>query len=285
MAVHVPLVISGPTAQPIGSKGRTVSTPAVEEILGQLPIEQLAAQFGVDPQTVTQAAAAAIPSLIGGLQHNADQGGEQAVAGALAQHGSSNLLDSGSVDLNSVDTADGAKIVQHIFGDQSTQLAHAIGQRTGASGSLVNQLLPILAPIVLAYLAKKLTGSQPAGSGGGILGNILGSVLGGQSGTQTSSGGGMLGSILGGILSGGGIGSVLGGAEASQAPSSPVPDQPSSEPQSSGGVFTTTPVSDAGSLSVDETPDATVDEPQQAPTPQTSSSIVDEILGGLFGKR
>jgi len=199
-----------------------VSTSAVEEILGQLPLPQLAAQLGVDPQTAAQAAAAVIPSLIGGLQHNADQGQEQAIAGALAQHGSSNLFDTGSIDLNSVDTADGAKIVQHIFGDQSTQLAHAIGQKTGVSGSLVNQLLPILAPIVLAYLAKKLTESQQSG------------------------GGGMLGSILGGILSGGGL----------------------------------------GSLQIDDTP--TVDEtatPGVDQQPQSGGSIVDEILGGLFGKR
>ena len=206
-----------------------MSTSAVEEILGQLPLPQLAAQLGVDPQTAAQAAAAVIPSLIGGLQHNADQGQEQeqAIAGALAQHSSSNLFDSGSVDLNSVDTQDGAKIVEHIFGDQSTQLAHAIGQKTGASGSLVNQLLPILAPIVLAYLAKKLTGSQQSAG---------------------ASGGGMMGSILGGILSGGGL--------------------------------------DSMSLQIDDTP--TVDEtatPGVGQQPQSGGSIVDEILGGLFGKR
>ena len=198
-----------------------MSASPVDEILGQLPIDQLAAQLGVDPQTAAQAAAAVIPSLIGGLQHNADQGNEQAIAGALLQHGSSNLFDSGSVDLNSVDTQDGAKIVQHIFGDQSTQLAHAIGQQTGTGGNLVNQLLPILAPIVLAYLAKKLTGSQQSATGG------------------------LLGSILGGILSG-------------------------------------------GSLQIDDTPTPAVDEtstPGVGQQPQSGGSIVDEILGGLFGKR
>jgi len=233
-----------------------VSTSAVEEILGQLPLPQLAAQLGVDPQTAAQAAAAVIPSLIGGLQHNADQGQEQAIAGALAQHSSSNLFDSGSVDLNSVDTQDGAKIVEHIFGDQSTQLAHAIGQKTGASGSLVNQLLPILAPIVLAYLAKKLTGSQQSADGG------------------------MLGSILGGILSGGGLDSILGGGQQTS-------QQPSYDPQpSTGDVSTTTPTTDAGSLQIDDTP--TVDEtatPGVDQQPQSGGSIVDEILGGLFGKR
>jgi hypothetical protein len=265
-----------------------VSTSAVEEILGQLPINQLAAQFGVDPQTAAQAAAAAIPSLIGGLQHNADQGNEPAIAGALLAHSSSTLFDSGSVDLNRVDTADGAKIVQHIFGDQSTQLAHAIGQKTGVSGGLVNQLLPILAPIVLAYLAKKLTMSPNGGGlGGGILGTVLGGVLGSETGQQPANGGGTLGSILGGILSGGGLGSILGGGQATQTASDPTKDQTTYDPQQSsgGGIFNTTPTGgDAGSLSVDETPSAGAEDPQPA-QPQSSSSIVDEILGGLFGKR
>jgi hypothetical protein len=245
-----------------------MSASPVDEILGQIPLDQLAARLGVDTATAAQAAAAVIPSLIGGLQHNADQGNEQAIAGALVQHGSSNLLDSGSVDLNSVDTQDGAKIVQHIFGDQSTQLAHAIGQKTGASGNLVNQLLPILAPIVLAYLAKKLTGSQ---SGGGS--------------------GGMLGSVLGSILSGGALGSILGGGLQSSEPS-PAPDQNTSyDPQqgtqpSNGDVSTTTPTTDAGTLQIDDTP--TVDEtatPGADQQPQSGGSIVDEILSGLFGKR
>jgi hypothetical protein len=274
-----------------------VSTSAVEEILGQLPIDQIAAQLGVDPANVAQAAAAVIPSLIGGLQHNADQGNEPAIAGALLEHSSSTLFDSGSVDLNRVDTADGAKIVQHIFGDQSTQLAHAIGQKTGASGGLVNQLLPILAPIVLAYLAKKLTMSPNGGGlGGGILGTVLGGVLGSETGQQPANGGGMLGSILGGILGGGGLDSILGGAQASQPSVSTTqdptsydtqPDQTSYDTQqSSGGVFNPTPTTDAGSLSVDDTPVA--DSPEKQPQeqqPQSSSSIVDEILGDLFGKR
>ncbi len=152
-----------------------MSTPAVEEILRQLPISRLSAQLGVDDQTVTRAAAAAIPSLIGGLAHNAGQGQEQPIADALAQHRSAGLLDSDQVDLARVDTEDGAKIVQHIFGDQSTQLGHAIGQRTSTSGDLVNKLLPVLAPVVLAYAGKKVGGSQ--GANAGMLGNALGSIL------------------------------------------------------------------------------------------------------------
>ncbi len=268
-----------------------MSMSAVEEILGQLNIDQLAAQLGVDPGTAEQAAAAVIPSLIGGLAHNADNGHENAIAGALVQHGGSSLLGSGPVDLGSVDTADGEKIVQHIFGDQSGQMAAALGQRTGASKSLIQQLLPILAPIVLAYLAKKLTGGSSQQSGGGsILNDILGSVLGsgglgGGAPSQQSAGGGVLGSILGTILAGGGLDSILGGGQAS-APQGQQPDVQVDQQQDQPVDLPpdTTPGS-AGSLQVDESGDPQVDQADSSAQPTTGGSIVDDILGSIFGKR
>ena len=48
-----------------------MSNNAVDDILGQIPADQLAEQLGVDEQTAMQAARAVIPSLIGGMQHNA----------------------------------------------------------------------------------------------------------------------------------------------------------------------------------------------------------------------
>lgn len=265
-----------------------MSMSAVEEILGQLPLEQLASQLGVDPGTAEQAAAAVIPSLIGGLAHNADNGSETSIASALLQHGDSSLFGSGSVDLGSVDTADGQKIVQHIFGDQSGQMAAALGQRTGAGSSLIQQLLPILAPIVLAYLAKKLTGgsAQQQSAGGGILNDILGSVLGGGMGgaapTQQSAGGGVLGSILGSILAGGGLDAILGGGQAAQqAPQYDQQQAPSYDPEPVDLPVDTTPGS-AGSLQIDESGDPQVEENAQ---PATGGSIVDDILGSIFGKR
>lgn len=270
-----------------------MSASPIEEILGQLPIDQLAAQLGVSPSSVGQAAAAVIPSLIGGLQHNADTGSEQAIAGALSQHSSSSLFgDSGAVDLNAVDTEDGAKIVQHIFGDQSPQLAAALGQRTGASQSLIQQLLPILAPIVLAYLAKKLTGgsSQSAGgAGGNILGDILGSVLGGggSSVPTQQSGGGVLGSILGSILAGGGLGSILGGQAG--APQAQPQIQEPEQPQVDTSYDTSPSTSDTGSLQIDDSgvadQGATDQGPAEQDVPKTGGSIVDDILGSIFGKR
>ena len=114
----------------------------------------------------------------------------------------------GGVDLDGVDERDGDRIVGHVFGDQRGQVVRQLVTTGGASTpqDLMAKLLPLLAPIVMAYLAKRLGGGAAAGgqSGGG-LGDLLGSVLGGMSGQQAGQqrigqqqGG--LGDVLGGPL-------------------------------------------------------------------------------------
>ncbi|MFF0546157.1 DUF937 domain-containing protein [Nocardia thailandica] len=190
-----------------------------DDLLSQVPISQIADQLGVDQRTATDAVSAALPTLLGGLQANAARPeGAAALLGALGDHGG--LVEGeGGVDLNQVDTADGAKIVDNVFGDEKNQVISALGATGGGGGGndLMAKLLPILAPIVLAYLAKQLTGSggaaapapapAPQSSGGG-LGDLLGGLLGGAS----NSGG--LGGVIGEALAknaGGALGGVLGG--------------------------------------------------------------------------
>ncbi|ORI19151.1 hypothetical protein BJD99_20100 [Rhodococcus sp. 1163] len=187
---------------------------SLDELLAQIPIGQIASKLGVDEETAKSAVTRALPTLVGGLEANAqDPAGAASLENALQQHRSSGLLD-GGVDIDQVDETDGAKIVSNVFGDKKNDVASALGGISGgADSSLVSKVLPILAPIVLAYLAKKYTGGQSSvGSGGGGLGDLLGSVLGGA--TSGSGSGGGLGGLLGGILgggSGGGIGDLLGG--------------------------------------------------------------------------
>jgi len=180
---------------------------ATDEILANIPLNQLAAQLGVDEATAEAATRQAIPALLGGLQANAqDPAGAASLAGALGNH-SSALVD-GGVNLDEVDTADGEQIVGNIFGSNSSQVAHTLGHNLGQQSGLIQKLLPILAPIVLSYLTRRLTGG---GSGGGA-GDLLGSILGGSGAGQ----GGGLSDVLGGMLGGGqaggadrGSGSVL----------------------------------------------------------------------------
>ena len=68
-------------------KGSTLS--AIDEILADIPIGQLAAQLGVDEATAEAATRQAIPALLGGLQANAeDPAGAASLAGALGDHSS-----------------------------------------------------------------------------------------------------------------------------------------------------------------------------------------------------
>jgi hypothetical protein len=203
----------------------------VDEILSQVSLGDLAARLGVDEATAESAARSALPALLGGIQANADDpAGAASFAAAVQQH-DEKLID-GGVDLGEVDTADGEKIVSHVFGAQREQVVNQLGglgalgapagaapaQAQGALGGeggsgLIAKLLPILAPIVMSYLAKKLAGgSQPAGApaGGGLgggLGDLLGGILGGAAGGQQQGGGGLLGGglgdLLGGLLGGG----------------------------------------------------------------------------------
>ena len=201
-----------------------------DEILEQVPLSQLAGQLGVDENEARQAAEQALPALLGGLQANAaDPAGANSIMNALAQHG-------GGVpnDLEQVDVADGQKIVGNIFGDNTDQVMNQLGgMGGGATGDLVKRMLPVLAPIVLSWLAKKMSGQ-------GGLGGMLGGVLGGeQTSSQVDSGplfpGGQgaqsaptqhpagtgapaqqgasnpIQDVLGGILGGSGGGDLLGG--------------------------------------------------------------------------
>ena len=191
---------------------------AVDDILSRIPLADLANRLGVDEGTAEEATRQALPALLGGIQANtADPGGAESFASAVRQH--DNDLVEGGVNLDGVDEKDGERIVGHVFGDQQQQVVQQLGTTGGSSTTqdLMGKLLPILAPIVMAYLAKRLGGGAAAGGQqqGGI-GDLLGSILGGMGGQQgrpqqgdQQQGGlgdmlnGPLGDLLGGLLGGG----------------------------------------------------------------------------------
>lgn len=179
---------------------------AVDDILAEIPMDQLAGRLGVDEGTAQQAARQALPALLGGMQANAqDPAGAQSLADALGQH--SPALAQGGVNLDDVDAGDGDKIVGHVFGDQRAEVVNRLGATEGGGGqSLLTKLLPMLAPIVMSYLAGQLGGrstTSAAATSDGGMGDLLGGLLGGVLGGGGSGGGGGLGDLLGGLLGGG----------------------------------------------------------------------------------
>ena len=187
---------------------------AIDDILANLPLDDLAAQLGEDPAAVRSAVETALPALLGGLQANAqDPGAADSLAQAVQQH--DNDLGNGPIDLSQIDASEGAKIAGHIFGNNQEQVISQLGGVGGnVSGGLIQKLLPMLAPVVLAYLAKQVGSKAGAGglasaAGGGIIGTVLNEVLKGAtqgsqpSGAGTPSAGSIITDVLGGLLGGG----------------------------------------------------------------------------------
>jgi hypothetical protein len=166
----------------------------IDDLIAQIPMDQLARQLGVESKEAEELTRQALPALVGGMEANArEPGGERSLAEAIGQH-DDDLLE-GGVNLDQVDTDDGQKIVGHVFGDKRDQVISRLGGE--GNESMMSRLLPLLAPLVMSFLAKRAGGgSAGAGSaGGGGIGDLLGGLLGGGSGG--------LEDLLGGLLGGG----------------------------------------------------------------------------------
>lgn len=192
----------------------------LDELYAEIPTDEIADKLGVGHDEADNAIRTLVPVLVGGLHQKAeDPDAASEVESAATKQAASGLLD-GGVSVDQVDEKAGAQTFAALFGgDEASQVASALSGAGGGQSDLLKKLMPLLVPIVLAYIGKKLTsggGSAPAqqsSSGGGGLGDILGNILGGK---PSASGGGdnPLGEILGKVLSGnqgGGLGSILGG--------------------------------------------------------------------------
>lgn len=187
-------------------------------------------QFGLDERQTAAAVEELAPVIAAGLRRNMAQSPENVVSLVQAlQKGNHEryLDDPAAIQFGNV-ADDGNAILGHIFGskDVSREVAMRAAGSSGIGASIMKQLLPIIASMVIGSLTKKMTGGMSAPSpaprrGGGGLGDILGQVLGG--GGRGRSGGGGLGDILG---------QVLGGGRRRQQPAPP----PQQRRQSGGGL-------------------------------------------------
>lgn len=192
---------------------------ALDDILSQVPIDDIAEKLGVSPEVAKQAVEQGGAVLLGGLAKNAEsEEGSAAIERALEKHKGAK----GASKVDDIDQADGGKIVSHILGSNQKEVTDKLTESKQTAGIDFGKLLPILAPIVMGIIAnatKGKTEQADAGapqSGGGI-GDIIGGILGGGNGGGAGGGiGDILGSVLGGgsnAGSGGGIdlGGILGG--------------------------------------------------------------------------
>ena len=168
----------------------------LDDILKMLPIDDIAAKLGVDPGTAQAAVEQGGGAILSGLQKNASTPeGSAAIEAALGKHAGS----SAPASVDEVDTADGEKILGHVFGGKEQEVAQTLTSDSQTAGIDFGKLLPVLEPIVMGMLAKSQGSQQSAGAGGGI-GDLIGGLLGG--GGSKQGGGFDIGGLLGGLLGG-----------------------------------------------------------------------------------
>lgn len=183
--------------------------------LGGDTVGQISQQLGTDPNSTAQAIQMALPMLVGGLAHNAqDPHGAAALDTALNDHDPS-LLDNFSGMLGGgmgggmgaqslgglgglggmlgggggmgggmgglggllgamLSSGAGAGILGHVLGGRQPAVEQGIGRATGMNQQQVGRLLMILAPLVMAALARRRQQAQQQGMAGpGGLGQVL----------------------------------------------------------------------------------------------------------------
>jgi hypothetical protein len=189
----------------------------LDDLYAQIPTSDIANKLGADEGEVDSAIHTLVPVLLGGLQHNSqDPEHASRIESAASSLSARGLLDAGG-GVDQVGESDGHQAVASLFGGNDTdQVAAALAKGGAGNSDLLKRLLPVLLPMVLAYIGRQLspggaqtTTAQSRGeASGGGLGDILGSILGGGSGDKSL--GGILGSVLG-SGKGGALGEILGG--------------------------------------------------------------------------
>lgn len=172
-----------------------------QQLLAQLqgaPMQQMSGQLGINEQQTGQAVAAALPLLLGALGRNASQPqGAEALLGALRKDhadGGGNIagLLGAVLGGGSGRQTDGAGILGHILGGNQPRAEAGLAQMAGLDSNKAGQLLKILAPLVMAFLARQ-TSRQDAGP------QALGALLGEEEQRIRHDSGGA-GDLIGAIL-------------------------------------------------------------------------------------
>lgn len=132
-------------------------TDMIVQQIGTSGAKMVADKFGI-PQSVAQMAiSAALPMLVGGLGRNAaEPAGAESLSGALDKHDGGVMNDLmgllGGQQPEKQD--DGMAILGHILGNKKQNASQALGQTAGLDPAQSEELMAMLAPIVLGQLGK-----------------------------------------------------------------------------------------------------------------------------------
>jgi hypothetical protein len=142
-----------------------------DDIYSQLQdghLGRIGEQLGIPPDQAQTAVAAALPLLVGALGRNAQQPqGASSLFEALGRdHAGSDVGSALGSALGG--GGQGGSILGHIFGRRQDNATNGLGAATGLGNERAGALLRLLAPVVMAYLAKKMYDRRHAGDAAAV---------------------------------------------------------------------------------------------------------------------
>ena len=149
-------------------------------LLGSQNLEKLTSQIGGTEGQVKNGLEAALPAMLAALNKNTGtEKGAEALNNALEKHDGS-ILNNLSGYLSNPDLKDGTGILNHLFGNQTTNVANAISQSSGLDTNGSMKMLQMLAPIVLGALGQQKKENNLDAGGLNALTSMLSGTLGGN---------------------------------------------------------------------------------------------------------
>jgi hypothetical protein len=195
--------------------------------LGGNTLSQISQQLGTDEGTAAKAVSVALPLILGGLTRNAaTPAGAAALDQALTRDHDGSLLDAPHQAVANPNAFNAGGILGHIFGQRQAPIQQGVAKATGIDLQSAGKVLMMLAPIVMAGLARARSAQGAGASAGSVLqgeqanierqvpgigglasildrnhdGNVaddIANIASGQLGGMTGGLGGMLGGLLG----------------------------------------------------------------------------------------
>jgi hypothetical protein len=123
---------------------------------GSGTVNQLAEQFGIDPKQTMSAVTTLLPALAGGMKEKMAAGDTSGLSDVITKGHLTQYADDPS-SLSSPEAIDqGNSILRKIFGSGDTgNLISMVAEKVGISHGVIEKMLPIVATLFGAILAKK----------------------------------------------------------------------------------------------------------------------------------
>jgi len=160
----------------------------LEALLGLLQgqdLGNLASQVGGNEGEVKNGVMAALPAMLAALGKNAGtEKGAEELNNALENKHDGSILDNLSGYLSNPDLKDGAGILNHLFGNQTSNVANAVSQSSGLDTNGSMKMLQMLAPILMGILGQQKKQNNLDAKGLGNLTSMLASNFGSEAGAS-----------------------------------------------------------------------------------------------------